>query len=254
MTYGDITFNERNRIKRYLQNRRLDDAIGVLDRAGLEACRTILDFGAGDGQLCRRIQTRFSGKTTYCYEPSPQLAAEAEDVLRLVANAPIVTSLDALGGLHFDCIFCLGVLEHLPEERLGPTLELLSDLLVPDGVCVLEVPNEIFLPALVRGVFRMTRRYGEFDARLRNVLRASVGRPPRQRPLGEIGPGLPYHFHHLGFDDRRLTPRLREHFAIVNRFGSPWSFLGPRLNFEIYYLLRKAPAATDRRPQTTWAA
>ena len=249
MTYGDITFNEPNRIKRYLQNRRLDDAIGVLDRPGLEACRTILDFGAGDGQLCRRIQTRFSGKTTYCYEPSPRLAAEAEEVLRLVANAPIVTSFDALGGLHFDCIFCLGVLEHLPEERLGPTLELLSDLLVPDGVCVLEVPNEVFLPALVRGLFRMTRRYGEFDARLPNILRASVGRPPRQRPLGEIGPGLPYHFHHLGFDDRRLTPRLREHFAIADRFGSPWPFLGPRLNFEIYYLLRKVPAATDLRPQ-----
>jgi hypothetical protein len=146
------------------------------------------------------------------------------------------------------------VLEHLPEERLGSTLGLISGLLARDGVCILEAPNEIFLPALARGAFRMARRYGEFDARLRNVLGASVGRPPRQRPLGEIGPGLPYHFHHLGFDDRRLTPRLRERFAIVDRFGSPWPLLAPRLNFEIYYLLRNLSVTTDRRREEARAA
>jgi SAM-dependent methyltransferase len=239
MAYCDITYGERNRVKRYLQNRRFDDALRMLDRVELETCRAILDFGGGDGEFCRRIHARFPGQTTYCYEPAPQLAAEAREVLRSVANARVVASFDALRGLQFDCVFCLEVFEHLPEGQLGPTLERLSGLVVPGGVCVVGVPNEIFFPALVKGAFRMARRYGEFDARLGNALWASVGRPPRERPLGEIGPGLPYHFHHLGFDDRRLTPRLREHFAIIDRFGSPWKFLGARLNFEIYYVLRK---------------
>lgn len=67
----------------------------------------------------------------------------------------------------------------------------------------------------------MTRRYGAYDARPRNILRAAAGRPPADRPLGRISQGLPYHFHHTGFDHRRLRAVLQETFDPVREFGSP---------------------------------
>jgi hypothetical protein len=104
------------------------------------------------------------------------------------------------------------------------------------------VPNELFIPALIKGLFRMTRRYGSFDARPGNVLRAVLGRPPKRRPVREITPGLPYHFHHMGFDHRKLRIKLSKTFEIARQFASPVG--GELLGTEIYLVLRKRTRAT----------
>jgi len=104
---------------------------------------------------------------------------------------------------------------------------------------ILGVPYEIHLPALFKGVFRMSRRFADFDARVGNVLKAALGRPPRNRPVADIAAGLPYHFHHLGFDHRELEKAIGDHFRIAKKWFSPFRFLGSLLNSEIYYLLSK---------------
>jgi hypothetical protein len=108
------------------------------------------------------------------------------------------------------------------------------------------VPNELFFPALIKGLFRMTRRYGSFDARPGNVLRAVLGRPPKRRPVREITPGLPYHFHHTGFDHRKLRIKLSKTFEIARQFASPVG--GELLGTEIYFILRKRDRRA-RRPE-----
>ena len=85
----------------------------------------------------------------------------------------------------------------------------------------------------------MTRRWGQFDAQPLNILRAALGRPPRNRPLSEIAPGLAYHFHHLGFDHRRLRRQLKERFVLHTTAGSPLPLLGALFNAEMYFLVRK---------------
>jgi hypothetical protein len=62
-------------------------------------------------------------------------------------------------------------------------------LLKPAGIAVIGVPHELFLPALFKGLFRASRRYGEFDAIPGNIFKALTGRPPLQRPVAEIHPG-----------------------------------------------------------------
>jgi hypothetical protein len=111
------------------------------------------------------------------------------------------------------------------------------------------VPNELFLPALVKGLFRMTRRYGAFDARPANVLQATIGRPPGRRPVREITAGLPYHFHHTGFDHRELRRTLSETFEVERQFASPAG--GELLGTEIYLILKKRgkPSPPAGRPE-----
>ena len=76
-----------------------------------------------------------------------------------------------------------------------------------------------------------------YSARPGNVLRAAAGRPPKRRPVREITAGLPYHFHHTGFDHRELRRTLSETFEVERQFASPVG--GELLGTEIYLVLRK---------------
>jgi SAM-dependent methyltransferase len=135
-------------------------------------------------------------------------------------------------------VFCLEVLEHLPERETADALNEIARLLKPKGSAVIGVPHELFLPALIKGLFRMTRRYGSFDARPRGVLAAVVGRPPAVRPIKEITPGFAYHKPHLGFDYRVLEERLQA-VGKVQKWFSPLRSLGRVLNSEVYFLVQK---------------
>lgn len=241
MAYRDFTTGDPNPAKRFLQNRRLADALRVVEEPGADYRGAVLDYGGADGLLSQRLAARFPGAQVVCYEPAPDLAAEARRQLSAFPNAQLVSAAAELEGRRFDDCFCLEVLEHLPDALIEQTLERIAVLLAPGGRCVIGVPNEIFLPALVKGLFRMSRRRGQFDARPANVLRAAIGRPPVDRPLGEIAPGLPYHFFHMGFDYRRLRGMLARRFTIERTYGSPlpWGPLGG--NFEVYFVVRRKP-------------
>ena len=179
LRYAGMTVGDRNPVKRYLQRRRLRDAVGVL--AGLDGdfSGEVLDFGGGSGELSKMLAARFPGARVLCYEPMPGIFEEAARNLAGLGNVTLVSDRGDLEGLRFGCVFCLEVFEHLPPRQTARTIKTLNRLLGRDGVFVVGVPNEIFLPALVKGLFRMTRHYGAHDARPINILRAVIGRPPK---------------------------------------------------------------------------
>jgi hypothetical protein len=108
------------------------------------------------------------------------------------------------------------------------------------GIAIIGVPVEIYLPALYKGIFRMARRFGDFDATPANILQAAVGFPPKHRPVREITMGWSYYFHHLGFDYRRFRKLLESRgFVIVKQSASPVPVLGAWINPEIYFIVRK---------------
>jgi len=235
--YSDITVRDRNPVKSYLQRRRLRDALSVLDGLKKGFAGKLLDFGAGSGELTRIVAGRFPRARVYCYEPAPDLLEEARRNLSGFENVVLVPSLEELEGIRFRYVFCLEVFEHLPRRETVRAIRAINRHLAAEGTAVVGTPNELFFPALVKGLFRMTRRYGAFDARPGNVLRAAVGRPPKRRPVREITAGLPYHFHHTGFDHRDLRRKLSETFEVERQFASPVG--GELLGTEIYLVLRK---------------
>jgi SAM-dependent methyltransferase len=245
MAYADITRNDRNPLKRYVQRRRLADALQLVP-ATLDP-RTVVDFGAGDGALCQLLALSFARARILCFEPSSTLRAEAVENLRDILNVSIIANLDELPHKHCDLLFCLEVFEHLPAPQTVEAIRAIKSILSEEGMAVIGVPIELFWPALVKGLFRMARRHGEYDAGIANIVRATAGVPPRDRPVAEIAPGLPYHFHHLGFDHRCLRAQLEAEFEIVRTRCSPCRWLGAWGNLEIYYLLKKRPAQQATR-------
>jgi hypothetical protein len=95
----------------------------------------------------------------------------------------------------------------------------------------------------LKGLFRTCRRYRDFDASPRNILRAVLGRPLLQRPIVDISPGLSFHFHHLGFDYRVLEHTLQECLQLSKKWFSPFPLLGAAFNSEVYFLLRRTQPA-----------
>ena len=235
--YSEITIGDRNPVKRFLQRRRLRDAFSVLDGLDDHFTGSFLDFGGGSGELSKILARRFPNSRVFCYEPMPDILEEARQNLSGLKNVTLVSDRRELRGLAFEYVFCLEVFEHLPRRQTARTIKTVDRLLKENGIFVVGVPNELFVPALVKGLFRMKRRYGTYDARPKNVLRAVIGRPPGRRPVRMISEGLPYHFHHLGFDHRRLRTQLAEIFDPIREFGSP--IKNQLLSTEVYFVLLK---------------
>lgn len=251
MAYADITISDPNPVKRWLQGRRFLDVLGLLRDTGSKGHLQILDFGAGDGELVRQIAGRLPVQACV-YEPTASLMSEARQKLSGLNCVTFVNRLDSLEPGIFDYVFCLEVFEHLPDKEISEAMADIHRLLKADGLALVGVPHELFLPALLKGIFRMSRRYGAFDASPKEILAATVGRPPSPRPVSEISPGFSYHFQHLGFDHRVLERKLQERFQLVNKWFSPFPLLGPALNSEVNFLLRKAQpsGAADLLPAT----
>ncbi len=241
MSYADITFADRNRVKRWLQRRRLDCAVALCRRhAG--AVATAWDFGAGNGELCKRLAAAHPLARIICHEPAPQLLAQARDNL---AGVPGIEFSSVAPGRHagtVDVVFCLEVFEHLPPPETAQALQAIGDLLRPGGLLVVGVPVEVGVPALYKGLFRMARRWGAFDAHPANILSAFAGRPPRSRPVSQIADGLRFHFAHMGFDHRAFRHVLGQAFAVRTVRASPFAWLGSLLMPEVYFVAHKALA------------
>lgn len=240
--YATITRDDPNRIKRLIHKRRFDDALNLV-RCDCDPS-LIIDFGGGDGEFCRRLALRFPSTKVICFEPAEFLRCDAIAALANSSNAEVVGCLSDLPCESADIVFCMEVFEHLPETETLDSLEAINQLMRSDGQAIIGVPVEVFLPALFKGMFRMVRRYGEVDATVWNVVRASMGVPPRNRPVGTIADGLPYHFRHMGFDYRRFVKILRDRFTVQKTSGSPATFLPPWLNNEVYYVLAKTAKPT----------
>jgi trans-aconitate methyltransferase len=239
MNYADITFKDRNFVKRYLQRQRLVSAVN-LSSFGCEDPKAIVDFGGGNGELCKMLSLKYPESKIICYEPTPDLLAEARKNLKDFPRVETYSKLDDFShNLKVDLLFCLEVFEHLPSKETSHAINDINSLLSDHGTAIIGVPVEIYLPALYRGLFRLTRRLGSFDTKISNILRSTLGVPPTTRPSGEIAPGFEYYFTHMGFDYRNLKKTLVEKFELVKYSTSPFGLLTTIVEPEINFIVTK---------------
>jgi len=237
MNYSNITINDPNFIKRFLQRSRFTDAIKLYPTQS--KILKVLDFGGGDGELCLRLLEVDSDSNYICYEPAEDMNKQAKQKLSGKNKISLINTTESITENSIDIIFSLEVFEHLPEQESLDALERIDSILKPGGTLIIGVPNELFCSALYKGIFRMFRRFGEFDAQPKNILNCIIGKPPKKRPTGEISPGQSYHSHHLGFDHRLLAKKLTEKFDNYKRVCTPFGFLGVWASPEIYYAVTK---------------
>jgi SAM-dependent methyltransferase len=235
-TYADLTWRDPNPLKRLLQRRRLADALRL---ARDLSPRLVVDYGGGDGALLAAAAKRWPEARLVCFEPAPMLAAEARARLAATPAALVVEREADLASAGAELVFCTEVFEHLPPAESQRALDEIARILAPGGRLIVGAPVEIGPPALPKGLFRMARRAGDFDARPANIVSATLGRAPAPRPTTEISPGRAYHPHHAGFDHRPLLRELAARFRIEGCSGSPFAALPAWANSELYVRARK---------------
>lgn len=231
LSYAALTREDPNPLKRAVQGRRLADALRL---AGDLAPRVVVDYGGGDGALCRSAAELWPAARLVCFEPAPQLADQARALLACTPQVQIVGQEEALPVGAADLVFCTEVFEHLPPAETERALGEIARILAPGGRAVIGVPVEVGPPALAKGAFRALRRPAAFDARADAILAATAGLPPSPRPLEEIAPGRAYYPHHLGFDHRVLRAAVERRFRIERCGTSPFPVLPAWLNSELY--------------------
>ena len=236
-SYSNITFRDKNPVKRWLQYRRMTTAVNLALSTQAQGVESFLDFGAGNGELIKVASAAYPKAHFYCYEPTPSLAEEAESNLSSIKNVKFFNSLDEITGRSFNLIFCLEVFEHLPNFESSQALQAIDSLLYPNGTAIFGVPVEIGIPALYKGLFRKSRRKDTFDTDTKNIFNSVIGLPPNQRQISEIAPGIAYYFEHMGFDYREFEIALRAKFKVVAKSFSPWNF--GALMPEVYYVAQQ---------------
>ena len=230
MNYSDLTFNDKNPIKGWLHRRRLVVAIRLANK--MPKPQVILDFGSGDGEMCKHIVKYYPSAKIICYEPAPEFMLQAKENLAHLKQIIYCTDINDIELHSIDLLFCLEVLEHLPPKETDVALNQIDSLLSKNGSAIVGVPVEVGLPALYKGIFRMYRRYGYFDAKPKLVFLSTFGFPPKERPIMDIASGFPYYRQHMGYDFRKLRSLLQKRFNLkcVSRL---W------INPEAYFIIKK---------------
>jgi len=209
----------------WVQEQRAAHLINLLRSQNMANCIRVLDIGASAGVLLNNFR-----KTTDCdvvgVEPGDAYRAYAEQ-----NGLQMFPSLDALiesTPERFDLVSLIHVLEHLPDP-VGTLQTIRKELLVDDGILLLEVPNfyahdsyelahlACYTPHTLREVVRQAgfevislQCHGVPRSSLLNLYLTLLARPLQdnsQKPLVQPGKNVRFK-RQIGFLYRRLVQKV----------------------------------------------
>lgn len=109
----------------------LDYKLGCLERLGVSAQATVLDYGCGIGNLTARLCQRY--REVHGYDPSEKSIAVARGK---APTAAFVADPSALPEAHFDAAVLSGVLHHVDRQERGDLLSTVRSKLRSGGKLV----------------------------------------------------------------------------------------------------------------------
>jgi 2-polyprenyl-3-methyl-5-hydroxy-6-metoxy-1,4-benzoquinol methylase len=136
---NDSAIEIQLRDKEFYDGQRSDLCANVAELAGRPVSgMEVLDIGCGWGQALLYFQTQ--GVAGYGFDPVPEAVAYAQKLGLRVVQAGM-ESMDVFHGRRFDVVTLLNVLEHVAEP-VAVVREIKERVLKPDGILVIDVPNE----------------------------------------------------------------------------------------------------------------
>lgn len=245
--YAADTYESRWFIVRYPHVQRFNRAVETIQRLRPDS---MLDYGAGDGQLFLRLlasgSAAFPGRVV-AFEPWNQFAASLRDRVERAGVADrvrVVQDTDLLREERFQLISCLSVLEHLPLQERQKFYAICDDHLADDGRILIEVPIEIGVTLLIKELVRVGLKGREADYSARRLIRTALGIPQYDPARYDPRNTATWVSHHDGFDYRLLAGELASRFTIIHTFPTPFRRVLPWLgNQELFFVLRKSDGA-----------
>jgi len=102
-------------------------AANFVSRIDIPGDDTVIDLGCGTGRAAAYFATRF--KRAYGFDICPQALDEGvENQIHFVEGCLWEPLPAWMHGMNFDWFYCTDVLEHIPPEYVGPTLDNIASL------------------------------------------------------------------------------------------------------------------------------
>jgi len=255
--YAQKQILSRDKLVAWSHARRFATALTLASRF---SNKRILDYGSGDGTFLALAMMA---------DAPPAAAVGAELLDSVIEDCRVrysaeprmtfvqVRALDTPEQTgRYDAVFCMEVLEHVFDWE--PELERMSRLLAPGGTLVVSVPVETGVPVVVKQIVRTVagwRKIGHYPGTTPyswSELASAVfaGRAQHvTRPVFDFGSG-PAH-DHKGFNWRVLHDRLTKQFDVTHVVASPFSWLGPGLATQVWFVgrLRERANKTGSSPE-----
>lgn len=168
-------------------------------------CNRVLDLGCGDGSFCKILKKRAS--KVYGCDIDRELIRKAKRTVKGVAFN-LVKSGDKTpyNNNYFDCVFMMGVLEHVADER--ETLQEVRRILKPNGSLFIFGINKSLLGIFDAGNLKfISPRIHKFLYGLifnKNVYQKEFIDKKKNGMFGDLTLGKKWHSHYSTRDINRL--------------------------------------------------
>lgn len=230
--YQEYTYRSQSPIKRWLHQKRFDQALKILD---LKKTDLLLDYGCGDGYLLKLCSKIIPSQNLFGFDPADIMHKEA--VKNVGKKIKVVKNINELNK-KFTKIACLETCEHLADGDLKILLSSIKKLLVSNGQIIISVPIETGIPATLKNLFRFAKNKNYDNLSFNSKIKALFSRSIVRKTTEKIS-NINYIYTHIGFNHRNFELLLKDYFKILRKSYSPINFLGPGLNNTIYYVCKK---------------
>ena len=237
-SYADITYKHKNFMASFAHLKRnfyIKKTINSLKP------KTILDYGAGDGELYKNLDLKNFVKIIL-FEPESKMFEDLKKNLKMMSNSinciPLKT-IKNISSVKFDLILCLEVLEHLPLPERMKFYKLCSNNLKKNGSCIIEVPIE-YGPILLLKEFRRKYLKGRKTEYSIKELFLSVffGKIIDKHNRFDLHDKRTFISPHHGFDFFKFLDELKSYGDVKFLYNSPFKFLPKIFNQSVVLRLK----------------
>lgn len=216
--YKTQTIDNPNPIARLAHRTRFARALELLDES-TPPNGTVLDFGAGPGELLHRLSLRRRDISLIAHEP--YMEVRYEGIAHLKMDDVEANSVDVL------CSF--ETFEHLSAEYMEYFFHQSHRVCKPGARIVISVPIMVGLALPVKELSRslLFRRWSDYGTV--ELLRGTLGL--------EVGRARDILASHKGFDFRALSSELTSRYRKQNVSFSPFTVLPWWLNSQAFFVL-----------------
>jgi hypothetical protein len=222
--YEEQTLDHPNPIARYAHRKRYANSLQFVDGA-LPHGGTVLDFGAGQGELLHRLASRRPDARLLAFEPF--MTIKYPEVLAC-------DSMDMIETRSVDVLCAFETLEHVSDQQITAFMDQALRVCKPDARIIVSVPimHGAILP--VKQVIRsiLFRRFSDYS--MVEMVRGLLGlRVDRAKDIL---------LSHKGFDHRILAALLQTRLELLQRSHSPFRGLPWWCNSQAFFVLSLPPS------------
>jgi 2-polyprenyl-3-methyl-5-hydroxy-6-metoxy-1,4-benzoquinol methylase len=233
MFYRKQTYNNKSKLKKISHSSRFNESVSFITNLFSRKKINLLDFGCGDGYFLSLINKDKKNWKLSGYDPSLKVVSEMKRLLHNsnTKNIKVFSNFNSIKN-KYDVVTCFETLEHFNKKMQLQLINQIKSRVKPGGLILISVPIEIYLSGFLKGIYRYLINQKNNRTSLVNLFKILFNLKIDRKKTNK------YISSHVGFNYLELIKLLNENnFKIIKKFYTPFGFLGPLLNSQVFLVI-----------------